>query len=73
MSQLPDDGTSNDGTPDDGTSNDGTPDDGTPDDGTVELTETQLSEVAGGSIPMILPAVQKVRDPGTAPRPTPKP
>ncbi|WP_353217785.1 hypothetical protein [Sandarakinorhabdus sp.] len=33
------------------------PNDGIPNDGTVELTESQLSDVAGG-----LPAVQKVRE-----------
>jgi hypothetical protein len=35
------------------------PNDTTANDGTVELTESQLSEVAGG---LLLPAVQKIRE-----------
>ncbi len=35
------------------------PNDATPNAGTVELTESQLSEVAGG---LLLPAVQKARN-----------
>jgi hypothetical protein len=39
--------------------NESTPNAATPNDGTVELTESQLSEVAGG---LLLPAVQKIRE-----------